>query len=62
MIRAKQFWIWRAVDSEGEVLDPLVQRRPNKAAAIKLCANCSRSNPSRQRLLVANDMSGFRST
>jgi transposase-like protein len=36
MISGKQFWLWRAVDSEGEVLDLLVQRRPNKAAAIKL--------------------------
>jgi transposase-like protein len=29
-------WLWRAVDSEGEVLDLLVQRRRNKGAAIKL--------------------------
>jgi transposase-like protein len=36
MISGKQFWLWRAVDSEGEVLDLLVQRRRNKAAAIKL--------------------------
>src|SRR5260370_32633748 len=36
MISAKEFWLWRAVDSEGEVLDLLVQRRRNKAAAIKL--------------------------
>jgi transposase-like protein len=36
MIRGKQFWLWRAVDSEGEVLDLLVQRRRSKAAAIKL--------------------------
>ncbi|SEF13522.1 putative transposase [Rhizobiales bacterium GAS191] len=36
MISGKQFWLWRAVDSEGEVLDLLVQRRRNKTAAIKL--------------------------
>jgi putative transposase len=24
MISGKQFWLWRAVDSKGEVLDPLV--------------------------------------
>ena len=29
-------WLWRAVDDEGEVLDPLVQRRRDKAAAVKL--------------------------
>jgi putative transposase len=30
------FWLWRAVDDEGEVLDLLVQRRRDKAAAVKL--------------------------
>src|SRR6202044_3459374 len=35
-IAGRQFWLWRAVDDEGEVLDRLVQRRPNKAAAVKL--------------------------
>jgi putative transposase len=29
-------YMWRAVDSEGEVLDVLVQRRRDKAAALKL--------------------------
>ncbi len=32
----QQFWLWRAVDDEGEVLDLLVQRRRDKAAAAKL--------------------------
>src|SRR3954454_22009284 len=35
-IAGKRFWLWRAVDDEGEVLDILVQRRRNKAAALKL--------------------------
>src|SRR5208337_4291768 len=30
------FWLWREVDDEGEVLDLLVQRRRDKAAAVKL--------------------------
>src|SRR6201987_111674 len=36
MIAGRQFWLWRAVDEEGEVLDLLVQRRRDKAAAVKL--------------------------
>src|SRR5277367_5941156 len=36
IIGGRQFWLWRAVDDEGEVLDLLVQRRRNKAAAMKL--------------------------
>jgi len=36
MISGKPFWLRRAVDSEREVLDLLVQRRRNKTAAVKL--------------------------
>ena len=36
LIGGKQFWRWRAVDDEGEVLDLLVQRRRDKNAAVKL--------------------------
>jgi transposase-like protein len=35
-IGGKQMYLWRAVDSEGEVLDVLVQRRRDKHAARKL--------------------------
>ena len=35
-IAGRQFWLWRAVDDEGEVLDLLVQRRRDKAVAVKL--------------------------
>jgi transposase-like protein len=35
-INGKRMWMWRAVDREGEVLDVLVQKRRNKAAALKL--------------------------
>ena len=35
-IADRQFWLWRAVDDDGEVLDLLVQRRRDKVAAVKL--------------------------
>ena len=35
-IQGRHHDLWRAVDSEGEVLDMLVQPRRNKAAALKL--------------------------
>ena len=35
-IDGKRMFMWRSVDSEGEVLDVLVQKRRNKAAALKL--------------------------
>jgi len=36
LIGGKRMYLWRAVDDEGEVLDVLVQRRRDKAAARKL--------------------------
>jgi transposase-like protein len=41
-IAGRQFWLWRAVDNEGEVLDLLVQRRRDKAAAVTSCALTAR--------------------
>ena len=35
-IRGERFWLWRAVDSQGEVLDILVQARRDKQAALRL--------------------------
>ncbi len=35
-INGKRMYLWRAVDSEGEVLDILVMSRRNKKAALKL--------------------------
>jgi transposase-like protein len=35
-IGGKRHWLWRAVDSEGEVLDLLVQSRRDKKAEVRL--------------------------
>ena len=32
LISGRQFWLWRAVDDEGEILDLLVQRRRDAKA------------------------------
>ncbi len=48
MIAGTQFWLWRAVDDEGEVLDLLVQRPRDKAAAVKLMRKLLKNgNPGR---------------
>jgi len=36
MIGGTRYWLWRAVDNEGEVLDFLVQRRRDAKVAAKL--------------------------
>src|SRR2546429_7247699 len=35
-IAGKHMYLWRAVDDEGEVIEILVQRRPDRSAAVKL--------------------------
>ncbi len=35
-INGERVWIWRAVDDEGEVMDMLVQKRRDTAAALRL--------------------------
>jgi putative transposase len=35
-IQGRRMYLWRAVDSEGEVLDVLVQPRRDKVAALRL--------------------------
>lgn len=40
-INGERMFMWRAVDKEGEVLDMLVQKRGNKAAALKLLRKLS---------------------
>ena len=34
-IKSKQYYLWRAVDKEGQVLDILMQSRRNESAAEK---------------------------
>ena len=35
-IKGEVYWLWRAVDQDGNVLDILMHSRTNKAAALKL--------------------------
>ena len=41
VIRGQRYWLWRAVDNEGEVLDFLVQSKRNAQAALKLIAQAA---------------------
>jgi putative transposase len=50
-IRGKKYWLWRAVDSKGDVLDILVQSRRNTKAADRFFSNCSSNTVNRASLL-----------
>ena len=54
-INGRQFYIWRAVDGEGEVLDILVQPRRDRQAALKLMRKLLK----KQGITPATSYAGF---
>src|ERR1700686_5668970 len=59
MIAGTQFWLWRAVDDEGEVLDLLVQRRRDKTAAVKLMRNLLKKQGFAPDVLVTDKLRSY---
>ena len=59
MIAGRQFWLWRAVDDEGEVLDLLVQRRRDKAAAVKLMRKLLKKHGFAPDVLVTDQLRSY---
>ena len=49
VIRGRRYFLWRAMDSEGEVLDFLIQSRRNTKAAIRLMRNLLKKRVLRHR-------------
>ena len=59
VIAGRQFWLWRAVDDEGEVLDLLVQRRRDKAAAMKLIRKLLKKQGFAPEVLVTDKLRSY---
>ena len=59
MIGGRRMYLWRAVDDEGEVLDNLVQRRRNKAAAVKLFRKLMKKFGFAPRRLVTDKLPSY---
>ena len=59
LIGGKQFWLWRAVDDEGEVLDLLVQRRRDKRAAVKLMRKLLKKQGFAPEVLVTDKLPSY---
>lgn len=55
----QQLYLWRAVDSEGEVLDVLVQKRRNKRAALKLMRNLLKNQGIRPKQIVTDRLGSY---
>ena len=59
-INGKRMFMWRAVDSEGEVLDILVQKRRNKAAARKLLRKLLKNQGYMPDQIVTDGLASYR--
>ena len=60
-IRGKRMYLWRAVDSEGEVLDFLIQSKRNKSAALKLMRKLLKKQGFAPRLIVTDKLRSYAS-
>ena len=60
-INGRQFYVWRAVDSEGEVLDILVQPRRDRKAALKLMRKLLKKHGVTPDSIVTDRLGSYRS-
>jgi putative transposase len=58
-IGGQAMYLWRAVDDEGEVLDMLVQKRRNKAAALKLLRKLLKNQPIHPEKIVTDGLASY---
>ena len=60
-INGRQLYVWRAVDSEGEILDILVQPRRDRAAAFKLMRKLLKKQGIAPVAIVTDKLRSYRS-
>jgi putative transposase len=58
-IAGRRMYLWRAVDSEGEILDLLVQPKRDKAAALRLMRKLLRKQGYAPRVLVTDRLRSY---
>ena len=58
-IGGRRMLLWRAVDDEGEVLDVLVQKRRNKAAALKLLRKLLKNQGIHPETIVIDELASY---
>jgi putative transposase len=59
VIGGKRLWLWRAVDSEGEILDMLVQPRRDKTAALRLMRKLLKKQGYAPTVLVTDRLASY---
>ncbi|WP_095205400.1 IS6 family transposase [Mesorhizobium carmichaelinearum] len=58
-IKGKKFWLWRAVDADGYVLDALIQSRRNKKAALKLMRKLLKGQGITPRVMITDKLRSY---
>jgi transposase-like protein len=58
-IQGRRMYLWRAVDSEGEILDILMQPKRDKAAALKLMRKLLKNQGFAPRVLVTDKLPSY---
>lgn len=58
-MRGKKHWLWRAVDQDGFVLDVLVQRYRNRAAAKHLMRTLLKRKVSVLRIMIIDKLRSY---
>lgn len=58
-IKGKKYWLWRAVDANGYVLDALLQSRRNKKAALRLMRKLLKSQGLTPRVMVTDKLRSY---
>ena len=58
-VGGKRMYLWRAVDDEGEVLDLVVQRERDTAAALKLLRRLLRNQPIEPTAIVTDGPTSY---
>jgi putative transposase len=59
VIGGKRVWLWRAVESEGEILDVLVQPRRDRAAALRLMRKLLKKQGYAPDVLVTDRLASY---
>jgi transposase-like protein len=58
-IKGQRWYLWRAVDDEGEVLDMVMQRERDTAAALKLLRRLLRNQPVEPEVIVTDGLASY---
>jgi transposase-like protein len=59
VIGGSRLWLWRAVDSEGEILDMLIQPRRDRAAALRLMRKLLKKQGYAPDVLVTDRLASY---